>query len=125
VRRLLEGTGSVIDQRGLELYQRLFSNSGHVAGTLGMMANWDLRELQNRMQRLDVPVVLVTAALDGSVPPADARVAAARLRHARVIVLPAGGHLVHEEDPERLAAIVVESAREATSSSREESICKS
>jgi magnesium chelatase accessory protein len=125
VRRLLEGTGSVIDQRGLELYQRLFSNSGHVAGTLGMMANWDLRDLQHRMQRLDVPVVLVTAAFDRSVPPGDARVAAARLKRARVIVLPAGGHLVHEEHPERIAAIVSESACEATSSpSGEETVCK-
>ena len=34
VERLLRDTGSMIDAGGLDLYQRLFSNEGHVAGTL-------------------------------------------------------------------------------------------
>ena len=45
-RRLLEGTGSRLDDAGVELYERLFRRSGHVAATLGMMANWDLDSLR-------------------------------------------------------------------------------
>ncbi len=112
IRRLLEGTGSSIDPRGVELYQRLFRRSGHIAGTLGMMANWDLAGLQRRMAGLDVPMALVSAANDRSVSPADSRAVAARLKHSRLIALPTGGHLVHEEEPRRIAGIVVELARE-------------
>jgi hypothetical protein len=35
VERLLKDTGSKLDERGLMLYQRLFANEGHIAGTLG------------------------------------------------------------------------------------------
>ena len=38
IERLLNETGSHIDDRGTRLYQRLFSDEGHVGGTLGMMA---------------------------------------------------------------------------------------
>ncbi len=125
VRRLLEGTGSRIDQRGIDLYQRLFGRSGHVAGTLGMMASWNLRNLQGRMARLRVPVVLVAAALDRSVPPDDSRQVAGRLRNARLIVLPIGGHLVHEERPQDVAEIVLRSFRDAPSPASDgETVCK-
>lgn len=111
--RLLESTGSRIDPRGIELYQRLFRKSGHVAGTLGMMANWDLEGLQRRISRLGVPLVLVSAANDRSVPPADSRAVAEQVKTARVIALPDGGHIVHEEQPRRIAEIVVGLARES------------
>ena len=51
--RLLRGTGSTIDARGVDLYQRLFSNPAHVAGALGMMANWDLDGAEARMAAPD------------------------------------------------------------------------
>lgn len=105
-RRLLEGTGSVLDQRGIALYERLFGKPGHVAGTLGMMANWDLDRLQRSIPGLKVPLVLVTAAHDRAIPPQDALDVAARLPWARVIALDYGGHLVHEEEPDRLAMLI-------------------
>jgi len=112
-RRLLEGTGSAIDARGIELYQRLFRKSGHVAGTLGMMANWDLEALQRRIAGLSVPLVLVAAANDKAVSPRDAATVAARVPVARALPLDGGGHLVHEEKPEQVAKLVVAVAREA------------
>lgn len=112
-RRVLEGTGSAIDRRGLDLYQRLFRSRGHVAGTLGMMANWDLHALQGRIGTLAMPLVLVSARGDKAIPPADAAAVAARVPSARVVMLPAGGHLVHEERPAAIAALVLEAAREA------------
>jgi magnesium chelatase accessory protein len=111
-RRVIEGTGSTIDRRGLELYQRLFRNAGHVAGALGMMANWDLDQLQRGIARLSVPLVLVRAAKDTAVPPSDVDRIARQTKSARVVALPDGGHLVHEERPGLLADIIADAARE-------------
>ncbi len=112
-RRVLEGTGSHIAPRGLDLYTRLFRSPGHVAGTLGMMAKWDLAGLQPRMPALRIPTVLITAANDLAVPPGDARTVAALIENAHVVELPTGGHLVHEEQPARLAQMIRELAAEA------------
>jgi magnesium chelatase accessory protein len=112
-RRLLEGTGSTIGPRGTELYQRLFRKPGHVAGTLGMMANWDLEGLQRRIAGLSVPLVLVSAANDKAVSPRDAATIEARVPVARAMPLGDGGHMVHEEQPARLAELVVAVAHEA------------
>jgi magnesium chelatase accessory protein len=111
-RRVLEGTGSRIEPHGIELYQRLFRSPGHVAATLGMMANWDLDGLQRRIGGLGVPLVLVTAANDRAVTPRDALVTAARARAARIVALSTGGHLVHEEQPAQVAALILAAAEE-------------
>jgi magnesium chelatase accessory protein len=112
-RRMLEGTGSRIDPRGVELYGRLFRKSGHVAATLGMMAHWDLDRLETEAAGLSMPLVLVTGAGDRAVPPADAETLTARLPTARQVALPQGGHLVHEERPDLVAAIIADVARDA------------
>ncbi|BDA85239.1 alpha/beta hydrolase [Aureimonas sp. SA4125] len=110
--KLLADTGSIIDSRGIDLYARLFSRPGHVAGTLGMMAQWDLAGLERRLARLDRPLVLVTADGDRAVPPGDAELIAARTPAARVVALGHGGHLVHEEQPAAIAALVLRLAGE-------------
>jgi magnesium chelatase accessory protein len=106
VTQLLEGTGSRLDARGQELYQRLFSNRVHIASTLGMMANWDLETLGRGFGRLDLPVLLVVGAGDRAVPPADAREVARRLPDARIETVPGAGHLVHEEKPAEIAVLI-------------------
>ncbi len=122
-RRVLEGTGSTIDSRGVELYQRLFRSPGHVSGTLGMMANWDLHALQRRIQRLDVPLVLISASNDRTIPPGDASIIARMTRSARVVLLATGGHLLHEEQPGAVAALIAEAARDdGVPSSQNESL---
>ncbi len=112
-RRLLESTGSQVDERGIELYQRLFRKPGHIAGTLGMMANWDLERLDQAIASLTMPLVLVAASGDKAVPADDADIVAARSRLARVVKLEFGGHLVHEEEPQRIADLIVAAASEA------------
>jgi magnesium chelatase accessory protein len=104
--RLLEGTGSRIDRRGIDLYARLFRRPGHIAGTLGMMAGWDLAALDAGMASLAVPLVLVTAAGDRAVPPSDADDVARRVRVATRVRIGHGGHLLHEEEPELAAGII-------------------
>lgn len=107
-RRIIAGTGSEIDTRGLALYARLFQRSGHVAGALGMMANWHLEWLDRRFAKVDVPVVLVAAEGDRAVPPEDAESVARALPDARLRRLATGGHLVHEEQPQAIAALVAD-----------------
>lgn len=113
VRRLLESTGSRIDARGVALYGRLFTKPGHVAGTLGMMANWDPAWLAGQLGRLAPRLVLATGAADRAIPPGDAPGIAAKVPRGRVAALPSGGHLLHEEEPELIAGIIREAAREA------------
>lgn len=106
VGRLIESTGSQIDPDGLEQYARLFSNPSHVAGALGMMANWDLPELRRTLHRLKTPLVLIAGDEDKAVPPADAYEVKARATHAEVVKLRSLGHLAHEEDPGLVAELV-------------------
>lgn len=104
-RRLLEGTGSRIDPAGVDFYARLFRKSGHVAATLGMMANWELDWLEGRLPRLDVPLLLVAGTRDKAVPASQARDLAGRIQAARLVEIE-GGHLMHEETPDSVADIV-------------------
>ena len=108
VRRLIEQTGSRIDETGMEGYARLFAQPDHVYGALGMMAGWDLPTLRSRLPELRCPLVLVTAADDGTVPARDADGHVARVRDGRHVALAEGGHLLHEARPEEIAALVHE-----------------
>jgi magnesium chelatase accessory protein len=102
VRRLVDGTGSHIDDAGVALYGRLVRDPAHVAGALAMMANWDLRELVAALPRLAVPLYLLTAEGDKAVPPSQAQRAARLVPKARCECWPSLGHLAHEEDPQQV-----------------------
>ena len=106
VERLLRDTGSNIDAEGVSLYQRLFSNEGHVAGALGMMAAWDLHWVPQDLRNLPLPLTLVWASNDRTIAPAKAREAASLTRQPRLIEMKGLGHLAHEEDPSTAAAII-------------------
>lgn len=103
LRRLIAGTGSTLDERGVALYQRLVASPDHVAGALSMMAGWDLAPLAEALPRLQQPVLLLVGEADRTVPPAQAARIAPRLRHATLQRLPGLGHLAHEEKPEWFA----------------------
>jgi magnesium chelatase accessory protein len=116
LRRLIDGTGSVLDPTGMALYAQLIRNPGHAAGALAMMANWDLPGLLQALPRLATPLALVVGSNDRTVPPKQAAEIIARLpKHplTRVTRLDALGHLAHEERPELLEAIVRALATEA------------
>jgi len=110
VERLLRETGSNIDAEGITLYQRLFSNEGHIAGTLGMMAAWDLHWVPQDLKNLSIPMTLVFASGDKTIPPARAAEAAKLVPHAGLVEIKGLGHLAHEEDPTRAAAIIADPA---------------
>lgn len=112
VERLIRGTGSELDARGIELYRRLMRRSGHVAGALGMMASWDLKPLQAEMTELAPPLVLVVGDRDKAVPPEDAQAIAGRVPDGRVVSMAGLGHLAHEEAPAQAVEILLAVARD-------------
>jgi len=111
VERLIVQTGSRIDATGLDLYRRLFRSPGHVAATLGMMAQWDLAPLQADLPRLTTPTTLVYGENDQAVAPQVARDSAGLLPCAKLVALPGVGHLAHEERPDRAAEIILDALR--------------
>lgn len=108
VRQLIEGTGSTLNERGIDLYYRLATDKGHVDATLSMMAQWSLDGLMARLGRIDVPVHLIAALGDKAVPPEVSRSAVRQLPQARLTELAGLGHLAHEEDPETIANLITD-----------------
>lgn len=100
VGRVLAGSGSRLDRRGVELYARLFRSRLHVGSALGMMAHWDLEELVRRLPRLAPPLVLLVGTADRMVAPGASERVRAMVPGARLIRLPGLGHLAHEERPD-------------------------
>jgi magnesium chelatase accessory protein len=113
VQRLIDSTGSQLDARGIEFYTRLVRNPDHVAGALGMMANWNVKPLAWELPYLTTPLVLIVGDNDRTVPPADSARVQERLPAARVITLPGLGHLAHEERPAEMAELFIQLARQA------------
>ena len=105
-------TGSNIDKAGIAYYQRLCTYSGHCDGAIRMMANWRLEALQARLPNLASPVYLIHAANDRAIPRASVYDAAALMPCCEVEELPDLGHLAHEEDADRLGAIIVTFAKQ-------------
>ena len=108
VERLLRDTGSKIDAEGITLYQKLFSNEGHIAGTLGMMAAWDLHWVPQDLKNLGIPITLVFASGDRTIPPSRAAEAAKLAPRSSLVEIRGLGHLAHEEDPTGAAAIIAD-----------------
>jgi magnesium chelatase accessory protein len=98
VRRLLSGTGSRLDEAGIERYAQLLSRPQHAADVLRLMASWDLAPLAADLSRLASPLHLVVGLNDRTVPPEQARRVRASVGHARLSELQRLGHLAHEED---------------------------
>lgn len=107
VERMIAGTGSRIDARGLDLYGALFRKPGHVGGTLGMMANWDVMPLRRDLERLAVPLTLIVGETDRAVPPSVSEAVGGEVAGARIVRMPGLGHLAHEEDAARVGAAVL------------------
>ncbi len=102
-RRLLEGTGSTVDDETVRLYHRLVSDRHHASGALAMMANWRLERLNRAARKIDVPALILTGAKDSAVPPRVSRDMADRLPQATLCEMNGLGHLMHEEAPAEVA----------------------
>ncbi|CAN5844997.1 alpha/beta fold hydrolase [soil metagenome] len=110
VERMIRSTGSVLDARGVDLYGRLLRSPTHLAGALGMMANWDLNALERDLPGLGPRLVLVACGDDGAIPATEAFRARDKAPGAEVIYLRKLGHLGHEERPQLFADVIVRTA---------------
>lgn len=106
IRRMLDATGSTIDEAGADHYRHLAGDPDHVAAALGMMANWDLEALARDLPQLPMPLVLVVGTNDRTVRPSEARRVQALLPTARLVPMPGLGHLAHEEQPAAAAEVI-------------------
>ncbi len=106
VNKLLRGTGSVLDPLGTRLYARLLQCPAHVGAALAMMAHWDLAPLERELPQLQLPVQLVAAENDQTVPASQASLVAARLPQAELVLWPMLGHLAHEESPAQCVRLI-------------------
>jgi len=107
VERLIQETGSKLDETGVALYRHLAQNSQHVAGTLRMMANWNLDELRSVLPKLDVPLVLMVGSRDTTIDPDRAHDIRRLLPGTEVMNVQGLGHLAHEEKPQLYTAEVL------------------
>lgn len=110
VSRMIEGTGSLLDARGVELYRRLAQSPGHVAHVLAMLAAWDLTALEAALPRLRPSLLLLAGVHDKATPQAQQREVARRVPGARVVVVQRAGHLLHEERPDAVARLILDEA---------------
>jgi magnesium chelatase accessory protein len=106
VRRLIRGTGSTLDATGIALYGRVIRSRRHAAAALGMMANWELGDLQRALPRLKPLLTLVVGDNDRTISPAEGRRVLAFLPSARLVTLRGLGHLAHEERPDEVADVI-------------------
>jgi magnesium chelatase accessory protein len=107
VERLLRGTGSKIDDRGVSLYALLMRNSAHAGAALQMMAGWDLWPLQRDLPHLAAALCLIAGENDQTISPQQSRRVQALLAGADLCMLPGLGHLAHEEAPDAVAQVVL------------------
>lgn len=116
LQKLIDSTGSTLDAKGLALYGKLVRNSGHAAGALGMMANWDLPQLARDLPQLTTPLCLMVGSNDRTISPQQASRVLAMLptstgspasAGSMLVTLAGLGHLAHEERPDLVADFVL------------------
>jgi magnesium chelatase accessory protein len=104
---LLDSTRSAIPPAQRARYATLFSDAGHVRGTMGFMAAADLPALLAEIRgRPDIQSTFVLGSQDYWVPEqALRRIIEGSFPDAKVLRWD-GGHLLHEAQPERAAHLI-------------------
>ena len=111
VRKLLDGTGSRLDEAGVRFYTRVVRNPSHAAAALRMMASWDLPPVVRDLPSLAPALLLIAGDRDRTIPPRDSARVRDMVPGAELVTMPGLGHLAHEEDPAGTAALIEAHAR--------------
>ncbi len=112
--KLLDGTGSVLNEAGKALYAELVADPEHAQGALKMMAAWDLSQGAHTLRQLRCPVHMLVGERDGAVSPAQAQQALGLLADGYLESWPGFGHLVHEEAPTQCVQFLVKTMAQAS-----------
>ncbi|MEM1148235.1 MAG: alpha/beta fold hydrolase BchO [Pseudomonadota bacterium] len=107
VRKLIQNTGSDPERVPISPYAKLLRRRGHIQGALQMMAHWDLTYILEDCSKLSMPIVFIAAEGDKAVPSEVSRHATRQAAFGTYFELPSLGHLAHEEDPARVAEIIL------------------
>ena len=107
-RSIIRSTGSEMSDNDLGPYARLIGMRSHVDGTLSMMAQWSLSDLNRNLSKISTQTLFLHGEKDAAVAPAVAERAMTQMPNAQLRVLTGLGHLAHEEDPERVAEAIEE-----------------
>lgn len=108
VSNLMRQTGSSIPEDQVACYTTLAQSSAHVDAAIGMMANWDLKSLEPDLAKLDTDVLLVSGGNDRMISPSQSLRLRRILPNVRLELLSDLGHLAHEEEPERIEALILD-----------------
>jgi magnesium chelatase accessory protein len=112
--KLLDGTGSVLNETGKALYAELVADPEHALGALKMMAAWDLSQGAHTVRQLRCPVHMLVGERDRAVPPAQAHQALGLLADGHLESWAGFGHLVHEEAPTQCVQYLVKTLAQAS-----------
>lgn len=110
---LMRSTGSTLDAQGVTFYERVFRSKRHLDATVALMAHWDLSTLKRDLPNVKAPLALIVGDKDRAVPPDSVYEVQHLIKHARVAVAPGLGHLAHEEDPERIGALILSALQQS------------
>lgn len=104
---LLASTGSRLTAEQERAYVESFKDPDHAESAYAMMANWDLIPLNESLPAITQSTTFIVGARDAWVPPSVAQRAAERMPHATIQTIQSSGHLVHEERPAEVAALII------------------
>jgi len=114
IERMLASTQSVVPVAQRRCYETLFSNPAHVRGTMGFMAGADLPAVNAEAASLQMPLLFVLGAQDTWVPEHRLRRVLATSYPKADVVRWEGGHVLHEAQPDRAAALLLQALRQAS-----------
>lgn len=108
VRRLVDQTGSKLDDLGYRCMRHLLKDPDHIKNVLRMMGDWDLSRLERQGRSLPFKLLVLEMSRDTAVPAGQAKELLAANSTAKIVRLAGLGHLGHEEAPDVVAAALLD-----------------
>ena len=99
-KKINEVTGSNINKSSIEYYNRLFSDTSHISGTLSMMAQWKLERLNIELNDLKQRSLFLIGENDRMVSVESLKNYANKVKGSQIVIEKKLGHLMHEEAPD-------------------------
>ncbi len=106
-KRMVEQTGSTLNDEDIEKYQKLLKSQKHVNAALQMMANWNLDSIGREFSKLQANLYLLACENDKTVSMNESKRISTWSERAYLETIPNLGHLGHEEDPKLFYELIM------------------